>query len=73
MDDASANNVPSEVVVLPPTFIIPKYESILSEKITPGITKTDDVIKVPSVFGKMCFHIIRWSLAPSVRAAKTYS
>lgn len=54
-------------------LIIPKYDKDVSLKMTPGITSTEPVIIVPIEFGKICRHIMRISLAPSVRAASTYS
>jgi hypothetical protein len=70
---ASERSVPRDVIVEPPRLTIPRKESILSLKITLGITSAEDVMIVPSELGKMCFQIILLSRAPSVLAAITYS
>ncbi len=70
---ADAIKAPIDVSFSPLKLIIPKYVSIVSDHITPGITSTVLVTIVPSELGKMCLNIILGSLAPSVRAAKTYS
>ena len=67
------SNVPRDVKFLPLKLIIPRYDRVDSVKIALGITNTDDVIKVPREFGKMCLNIKRLSRAPKVLAARTYS
>ena len=65
--------MPRLVIVEPPRFTIPRKLKMLSLKIVPGMTSTEDVMIVPSELGKICFQIIRLSLAPNVLAAMTYS
>lgn len=67
------NIVPKEVIPLSFRLTMLKYDNIDSLKIVAGIVKTEEVMIVPSVFGKICFHMTRTSLAPNVLAAKTYS
>ena len=38
-----------------------------------GLARAEEVMMVPRELGKMCFQIMRLSLAPRVRAAMTYS
>lgn len=68
-----ANKVPTEVMLEVDKLIIPKYDNDVSEKIIPGITRTELVTIVPNELGKMCLNIIRKSFAPNVLDAKTYS
>ena len=52
---------------------MPRYESMDSVKMTPGMVSTDPVMIVPKEFGKIYLNMMRLSFAPSVRAASTYS
>ena len=50
-----------------------KYERDASEKMTEGIIKIEEVMRVPIALGRMWRKIRRPSFAPRVRAAKMYS
>ena len=69
----AANKVPTDVILPELRLIMPKYDNDVSEKIIPGIIRTELVIIVPKAFGKICLNIILGSLAPNVREARTYS
>ena len=54
-------------------LMMPRYDKLVSLRITPGISNAHDVMIVPNELGKMCFVISLKSFAPSVLDAMTYS
>ncbi len=70
---APAKRVPTDVKFPVERLMMPKYDKLVSEKIMPGMTKTELVMMVPSELGKMCLNMILQSDAPNVLAARTYS